>query len=632
MWVIIIFVILGLSGFVLSSYSGSAAKNYVARINDTEITTNEFQRAFTNYQQRLQQQLGENYSRFFNDAMMKETVLNGMIENELLAQLTTDAGFRASGNYVYQQLEKTPAFLDENGKFSEQQYDAILQQIGYSRDRFEFEIAAEAKQKQLVDGIRNTAFSLASTINALNQLAAQQRRIDLLRIDRAKLTPEVQVSDEEIQKYYDANKSAFMTEEQVQVAYIDLDLKAISSSIQIDDSAVKDYYQSNLSRYSQAEERDASHILIKLSDAMDAQAARQKLLDIKQSLKNGKTFEDMAKEYSQDPGSAKNGGALGFVRKGLMDKPFEDALFALKVGEISEPVQSQFGLHLIKLNQIRAGKTKPLAEVKDRIRQELQLQRAESRFYNDLDTLDKLAYEHQGSLEPAAEALGISIKTSPYFSRRGGPQIWRNQKVLNAAFSDEVLKENINSDPIELAEDHVIILRLKDLKPAEQKPLEQVKAQIRSLLIQEKVANKVAELSDQVYQKLVAGTKPEDLTNIDKSLEYVQYGYIGRDQKHDSEQAKKNSLAPDIRKAVFAITKPSADKPGYHEMKTASGDGAVVILYDIREGKVDTPKAELESMQKQLANANGQMDERSVVEFMRENSDIDINKQKQDEE
>ena len=632
MWVIIIFVILGLSGFVLSSYSGSAAKNYVIKVNDTEISRNDFQRALSNYQQRLQQSLGENYSRFFNPEMMRESVLEGMIENELITQLTHDAGFRATSSYIFQELARNPAFQDESGQFSRQKYEDVLKQFGYVPEQFERELAMQLTQQQLLEGIRNTAFSLEPDLNRFNALSAQQRDIDLFRINRARLLQTIEVSDEEISQYYETNPTRFMTEEQVQVSYIELDLKTMSKQIQVDDQEIRQFYESNLARYSQDEERSASHILIKVGENMSAEAASKKLNDIKAQLSAGKTFAELAKENSEDPGSASNGGSLGFVRRGMTDKPFEDALYALKVGEISGPVQSQFGVHIIKLNEIRSGKVKPFEEVKDRIRQELQLQKAESRFYNDADKLDKLAYEHQGSLEPAAEALGTSIKSSPFFSRRGGPQIWRNQKVLTTVFSPEILTDGVNSELIELSDDHVLVLRLKELKPAERKPLEQVKAEIRSQIINDKAAEKIKALSDEVYEKLQAGTAPASIAADNKFVELVDYGFVGRDEKHDSEQAKKNPLAADIRKAVFNLARPGEGKPVYHKTVATSGDGIVIILNAVRQGENNPDAATVESMQKQMANINAQIEERSVVRFVRNNSDIDINKEKQDEE
>ena len=279
MWVIIILVILGLSGFVLSSYTASNIKNYVVKVNDTEITRNEFQRAFNSYQQRLQQSLGENYARFFNEAMMRETVLNGMIENELMAQLTHEAGFRASANQVYQHIQSNPMFKDENGQFSKEKYNMVIQQyFGFSPEHYEAELAKGSAQDQLRNGIRESAFSLKSDINELERLSSQQRDIGYLRVDRAKVASSISVSDEEIEQYYTANKTAFMTEEQVQVAYLELNLKDMAKQQQVTDEEIKSFYQENLSRYSQAEERKASHILLKLPEKEDLAAALKKAM------------------------------------------------------------------------------------------------------------------------------------------------------------------------------------------------------------------------------------------------------------------------------------------------------------------------------------------------------------------
>ncbi len=634
MWVIIILVILALSGFVLSSYTASNVKNYVVKVNDREITTSEFQRAYNNYAQRLQQSLGENYSRFFNEEMMRESVMSGMIENELMAQLTNEAGFRVSAGRIYNQIQSNPAFQDETGKFSKEKYtETLTQYFGFGPEYYESELAKGLAQEQLRNGIVNTAFALQSELIELERLNTQQRDVGFLSVNRAKVNNAITVSDAEISSYYAAHKSEYMTDEQIKVAYIELNLKDISQQIQIADDEISKYYQENIARYSLAEERKASHILIKINEQTSSDAATQKLLDIKKSLAEGKSFAELAKEFSEDRGTALNGGSLDFITKGSTgNPPFEDAVYALKVGEVSEPVQSQFGFHLIRLDEIRAGKTKPLADVKEKIRNELQIQHAERRFYTDADTLDKLAYEHQGALEPAAEQLNLQIKESPYFSRLGGPQIWRNQKVLAAAFSQPVLHEGINSEMIELADDHLIVFRAKDVKAAEQKTLEQVKAQIHTRLMQEKLSTAITEQTTALYEKIKAGEDPQALAAGNDAIHWNNAGYIVREAKQTDAKEPQAQISPDVRKAIFELAKPAKDKPVIHKMTAASGDGVVVVLRDVRDNP-ETPAhtPEFEAKQRQIMDVNAQMSERAVIDYLRANSKIDINIEKQTE-
>lgn len=635
MWVIIILVILGLSGFVLSSYTQSTIKNYVVKVNDTEITSSEFQRALNNYQQRLKQSLGDNYARFFNEAMMRETVLNGMIENTLLAQFTHEAGLRTSAQQVYDQIQSSPAFKDENGQFSKEKYTQVIQDyFGSSPEYYESELAKGNAQEQLSNGIRDSAFSLKSEINELERLSSQQRDIGYLRVNRAKLASSITVTDEEVAQHYTANPSAYMTEEQVQVAYVELDLKSIAKQQAVTDEEVKAHYQENISRYSQAEERKPSHILIKLSDEVSAEAAKQKLLDIKKSLVEGKSFTDLAKEFSEDRGSALNGGRLEFIAQGSSgNQPFEDALFKLKVGEVSEPVQSQFGFHLIKLDEVRPGKVKPLDEVKAKIHQELQVQRAERQFYTDADILDKQAYEHQDSLEPAAEQLGLQIQLSPYFSRSGGPQIWRNKKVLETAFSHEIMQAGVNSELIELADDHLIVLRLKDIKPAELKTLDQVKTQVRAQLAQEKLNTAITEKTNELYAKLRNGEDPKVLAAADPTLDWVDVGFIDRVAKKTDTKDDKSTLAPEIRKAVFDMNKPGKSAVEFHKMDSSSSNGVIIVLRAVRDNPESSQQTtELEAKQRQFSSTNGQIAERAIIDYLRANSKIDINTEKQDTE
>ncbi len=624
-WIIVGFVTLGLSSFMLSSYIGGDVKNYVAKVNDTEISKRDFQMAFNNYQQQLQQSLGENYSRFFNEESMRGTVVNGLVNNELMYQLTLDAGFRAGGNQILAEIEKNPNFKDAAGVFSSKLYEQKVRQIGFSKQGYEQELAQYLVQKQLNEGVTKTVFAMDSTAREFRRLEQQQRDIDYLIIKKARLFKTVAVSDDELKKYYNAHLKEFLTEEQIKLAYIELNLKAIAKSIEVDIDDVREYYNANEANYSKD----------------DYVSAEKKIKRIEKRLKKGDSFEKLAKEFSQDPGSAANGGDLGFMAKGILEKPFEDALFALNKGQTSKPVRDKYGYHLIKLEGIRKAErrarhilikprkiSQSFNDVKNRIRNDIQLTRAEKQFYDDADKLDRLSYEFQDSLEPAMEQLGQKIKQSPFITRKGGVQIWRNQDVLRVAFGESVFTEGLNSELIKLSEDHVLVLRVKEHKPARQKPFSLVKNQIKTRLRSEKAEKNTEELASKMLADSKAGKNLSSLSKSHDAVSMYNAGFVGRKAQFDAKKIKKITLSSELRNAAFRMVKPVDGKAGHKKVELANGDSAVIVLKAVRDTNGDD-KNQRDSIKRSLTEIYAKANSTAILDYKRTHSEVEIVKQEE---
>jgi len=630
-WVIVGLIILGLSSFILSSYLGGNVKSYVAKVNDTEISDRQFRIAYNNRQAQLQQQLGENFSRFFNENMLRNSVVSGLVNNELLNQLSYEAGFRVGPDQVQKELAKVALFQDEDGQFSNQKFASFVEQYGYSAKGYALEESQRLANKQLLDGVTNSALTLRSDLAAYQKLNRQQRNIGVLTINKSELVKTIKVTQDDVKNYFESHTSEFMTDEQVKVDYLELSLKALADEQTIDIDDVKDFYEKNKGRYTISGEREASHILINVDDKTDDKAALAKLAVIQAKLKSGASFAELAKENSDDKFSAKKGGKFGRVNQEQGgNQAFNNALFSLQAeGDVSQPVRSEFGFHLIKLDKIFPGKVKPFEEVKAVLERELKGQKAERIFYEGQSKLENLTYQHQDSLEPAAEEIGLMIKTSPLFSRRGGAQIFRNQEILKEAFSEEVLQESLNSPMIKLSDDHVIVLRLKEHLPAKPKTFEQVQLLVENKLKLEKATLLVSKLAKEQLDKLNAGTIASSLVDSGK-ITWQEHGFIGRQAKYDQVQDKekkssKNSVRAEVRRAAFSLQKPVADKQSFHSMTASNGDALLIVLHAVR----DNPKLEeasvIEAMQKQLSQTIGAAESESVIGFMRSKSEVDIN-------
>jgi peptidyl-prolyl cis-trans isomerase D len=625
-WIIVGLVILALSSFILNSYLGSSVKTYVAKVNDQTITQRDYQMAFNSYEQRMRQMLGKNFAKFYNEKMMRQTVIDNLVRNALMQQLTRAAGFRTSDLQVANVIKNTPAFK-QDGKFSQKHYKDLLARVGYTPSQYESDISHDQSQQQFEEGLSGSAFILKSQAQDYLQLELQQRNVDYLLINMPALRKNISVSDKDIKDYYDSHLSAFMTKEQVQVSYLNLDKQALARKVKVSDAELQAYYNNHKASYT--------------SD--DYAAAKKKIEDIAARIRKGASFAEMAKKYSQDPGSARKGGDLGFFSKGMMVKPFQEAAFKLKVGQISKPIRTKFGYHLIKLIAIRDdGKQRrvrhilikpekvvqPFAKVKSQIVRAVQLQHADKIFYQDADKLDRLSYEYQDSLDPAAEKLNEKIQVSPFFSRQGGAGIWGNPDVIKAAFSDDVLKGGLNSDLIKISDDHMLVLRLKQHKPATQKPLADVKQQIETLLKKQRASAEAAKLASKYVAEIKKGEKPDKLAAANNAVSWTQAGYIGRKPQYDANQNDKVKVPAEIRKQAFLIGKPQDKQPVVDSEQLANGDAAVIILSAIRDKPGNKDDKQVTAVQQQLLQSENRVQRSLLLQYQRAHSKIDIVKEK----
>lgn len=618
-WTIVGLIIITFALFGLSSYLSGASKVVAASVNGVEISQTDLEQAYRNYQERLMQMFGERYRpEMFNEEQLKAELLQGMILRELLNQKLADEGYHASAQQVLDRIHAYEAFQEE-GKFSASKYKKVLALRGMSSDAFESDLNREITSLQLRSGISNTEFVTTQEKNALQMLLNQQRDIGYLTIKAAAFQDQVKPTDEEIKKLYEQNMDSYRTAEKVQVEYVELKLDDVASRQEVTDAMIQQHYDAFKDNYK----------------TTDDEAAKKQLEDILAKIKKGANFAEMAKKYSQDPGSAKQGGDLGFFSKGVMDKAFEDASFSLKKGELSKVVKSQFGYHIIQLEEIKAGdpeerrvrhilikpqqKIKPLAEVKDAIRKELKYQQAEKIFYDDADKLNNLSYEMPDSLQPVADQLALQIKESPLMTRRGGPGVLSNPKVITAAFSSEVINSGKNSELIELSDTHLMVLRLKQHMPSAVKPLDEVKTQIRQQLVQQQAGTKVNEVVQQLLQRLRNGETPEQLSKAYADSKWLKTGFIGRNSE------AKSTVPMSVRNKAFAMPKPEAGKASWDSVQLNDGDQALVAVYAVQQGNAKPD----DKFTKQYVSALGNADYDGILQLMKSQADITISQPKE---
>lgn len=576
-WTIVILLIATFALWGIQEYTSPEPVVNVAEVNGSEIPVAQFQQSYQQQRARLQQMLGENFNpAFFDEKSMKSDVLEGMIEREVLVQNAAKSGMRVSdvllGNYI-----RTIPELQNDGQFDKELYNRLLRSQGLSVKGFEQSVRGDLLLQQVRQGVMDSAFATPSEVEALIRLREQRRDIGYLLVPVSQYEQDAAVEDAAIEKYYNDNRDQYRTPEQVSVEYLELSVASLAAGVQVSEEELRQYYQERKRDFSVPEERQARHILIQVgSDApqADIDAARAKIEDILARVRKGESFADLAREFSQDPGSAQNGGDLGFFGRGIMDKAFEDASFALAVGEVSEPVRSAFGFHIIKLEAVQGGQSKPFEEVRAQLERELKRQRAEERYFAQAEQLYNLTFENPDNLSVAAQALGLEVRSTEPFSRERGFGIAANPKVREAAFADDVLQRGNNSEPIELTADHEVVLRVKERKPEALRPLEDVREEIRLSLRDDAALKKAQETGQALISRLQKG---EDIAELAKSakLSWERPGLVGRTAAE---------VKPEIIGEAFRLPRPLPGKPVFGGKSLASGDFAVVAVYEVQDG------------------------------------------------
>jgi len=618
-WVIVGMIIIPFALWGINSYIGGGGDTSVAKVDGVEISQGQLQSAFLQQRQRLQEMFGGKLPAMFTDEMIKSQVLQQLVEQEMLVQAANANGMRIGDDILAQTITSIGAF-QEDGKFSNTRYQQLLRAQGLMPGTFEQRVRRDMLSAQITGGVSSTSFVTDAEVDNYLRLQLQQRSSGYLTVPSAKFQGDVAVSDEEIADYYAQNAQNYMQPERVKVDFLELNIEDLAKNVAVDEAAMRERYEARKMNYTAPEQRKASHILIKLAkDASDEQvaAAQKKAEAILARIRGGEDFAALAKAESDDPGSANQGGDLGFFGKGMMDAAFEQTAFALKKGEVSEPIRSSFGIHIIKVTDIQGGEVKSFDQVKAELKKELQMEQAEQRYYDMAEQLANLTYEHPESLSLAAEELELPVKTSAFFTRNGGAGIAAEPKVVSAAFGDEVLARGNNSETIELGRNHIVVLRLNEHQPEAQRPLEEVKAGIVSTLKGDKAKGEAEKLAAAVLERVRSGEKPAELA---KAL-----GITWSGKKTISRDAA--DVDRSISAELFRMPKPAEGETVSRQLALPSGDQAVLILYAVADGKpAEADESGRRKAVTRLQQAEANADLASVVTGIRSNTDISIRK------
>ncbi len=600
----------GVDSYVRNTGAGTD----LARVGDSKISIQQFDQALRTQQERLRQVLGANFRpELMNTPAAKLAVLNSLIDQRLLLLEAAKGRLGAGDDLLREVISQIPA-LQEDGRFSLTRYQAALASQGMSQAQFEAQLRQDLTLKQMVDAIGETAIAGNTVTNRLLRIQAEERQIAEWRLAPEQYAGQVKIDASAVQAYYEQNKVQFEVPEQAKVEYLVLSLDVLLAQLAPSDAEVSAWYEGHKDRYQQPEERRASHILILTGGDVDPEKARAKAAEaLKEVQKSPARFAELAKQYSQDPGSAEKGGDLGFFARGTMVKAFDESVFKLRENEISDLVQSEFGYHIIKLTAIKAGKQRSLVEVRPEIEDELKRQTAARQFADAAESFSNMVYEQPDSLQPAADRFKLKIQQSGWVARNTTPELLAtlgqlgNQKILSALFADDAVKNKRNTEVVEIAPNTLLAARVLEHRPASTKPLEAVRAGIEATLKAQEEAKLARAAGEARLRELQQGGEDK-----------VTWSLVRNVSRQDGRQVPGAAL-----KAIF---KADVEKlPAY---VGAQGSDGNYLLYKIM--KVSHPEKVDENsrkaLQREYATIVGQEDFSAYLSGLRTRYKIDINK------
>jgi peptidyl-prolyl cis-trans isomerase D len=603
--VILSFVFAGVGSYINSSASGAAAN-----VNGEEIGLDELERAYQNERSRMESQFGDAFATLASDTAylqnFRQGILDRLISEKLLDQAAQEFGLRVSDEQIKLAIVGMQEFQID-GQFDNDRYLALLRQAGFQTNNFRDYMRVDMVRRQLSQSLMGTEFALVGEAKSAYLMQQQSRDIRYLSIPASKFVDQVNISDDEILGFYQSNISQFDTQQKVSLSYVELVLDDLLSSIVVTDDEIAEYYQQNLFDYRTDEERQAAHILFESADEDEAIATKAE--EVLAKIQAGENFAELAKRFSSDTFSAENGGDLGWFGKGIMDPAFEEAAFSLaNKDDVSGVIKSEFGYHIIMLTDVKPEQVNAFENVKEEIIVKVKTFKAEERFYEISQRMSEVAFEVPDNLEEVADLAGKTINTTNLFSRANAPDAVSNPNVLSSAFSFELIEDAVNSEVIELARNHIIVVRVAEHEPERTKTIEEVKEQIQQTLAARSAQQAARDWALELKEALVNN---ED---VNPKLATLELSWEEKQAVTRNDPALSQSI-------VDALFKLSATDTSVVDLIT--GDISLVQLTQVNSA-AEANAQQLTSLQNRLASSKSQIIYGAVVESLKAQADIEI--------
>ncbi len=606
---IAILVLIGIPFVFVGINYNFIGSSYAAKVDGSDINVNQFEQA---YRQQLERnpswaQLPQQFR-----VQIRERVLDSLIRNRLVDLYLTGRGYQISDTLLTEAIQRTPDFqLD--GKFDKETYFSLLAQNGYEPAQFEALQRRALREDQLQRAIGATAIVTPAEYRRYLNLVAEERRVRLASFGLEGVADQVDITDDMITAFYDDNPTLFQTPESADIEFIDIRRDAVAAGIEISDEELQQYYEESRDRYLQDEQRQARHILILFDDDEDAaEALANELLS---RIEAGESFQSLAGEYSRDGGTAANGGDLGVLTKTQLPGELGSAIFAMNAGDVEGPIKTDFGFHIVRLDRILERGPLPLDQVRGDLLAELQNQKADSEF-RGLERRVSDALFDTPDLQSIADATGLEVKSADAFTREGGEPFGNNQAAIDAVFDSRVLFDGELSEPVELDANTTAVFRVTAYREASRKPLDEVRDEVIAALREQEAEKIVLDKAESMLQALAGG---DDFADAAAQVGATVTGpvSVGR-QSEDVDQA--------VLVEIFTAQKPAPDKPITGRVANISGGYTVYSLEAVLPGRPESiPLAERDAGKLQLAAQAGTADYRAFVQALYNEADIVIN-------
>jgi peptidyl-prolyl cis-trans isomerase D len=602
--------------FGIQSYMNPRTETYVARVNGHEISQDDFREHYNQFRSQMQRMYGKQFNAVdFDTPQRKRELLDQMVNEQLILDANDKLGAAVPASRIQSVIMQDPNF-QVDGKFDKERYRLILGASQKSPEWYQEQVRRDLAVRQIPLELTHGSGITDAQVDAYLRLRDQTRDFRFVKLDTPKA--EVKIADADIEAYYKAHGDEFMTPEKVSLEYVEIDAAKMQADIKADDATLKQRYEEQKSRFVSPEQRQASHILVKVeanADAAAQKAALEKAQAIAAEAKAGKDFAALAKADSADLGSKAQGGDLGWLEKGVTDPAFESALFAMKKGDISDPVKTDEGYHIIQLRDVHPEKVRGFDEVKaDLTKQYLESER--ERVYSDVSgKLTDAVYQDPTSLTAAAKELNLPLQKTTLFTRAGGEGIAANPAVVKAAFSNAVLTEGNTSDAVELGPNHIVFVRVDQHEKSVPKSLDHVHDQIKTKLTGQELSKQAKEQADVLNARLEKGETLEQIVAPLK-LKIEQEKDIGRNAVN---------LDQTLVAEVFKLSRPQEGKPVTTQVALANDAYALVALDAVKDGdpaKLDAKTRE--AARNQLAQGIGEETVRGYVDSLRKTAKIEI--------
>ena len=576
--------------------------NAVARVAGQVISQQEFANAQREQSDRMRQMLRGNFDpSMMDNPEARQATLDGLVNQRVLIIQAAKRNLIVSDERLRNVILAIPA-LQENGQFSKDRYGVLLSSQGMTPQSFEAKLRQDLAIQAVSAGVSDSAFAPKTVLDLLVRAQSEEREVQELVVKSSDFAAQVKLADGAVKSYYDANQREFQVSAMVKVEYLMLSQDTIAASIVVDNDQIKAFYDQNQARYSQDEQRQASHILLKADG--DKAAARAKAEGVlKEAIAPGADFAALAKKYSQDPGSAAQGGDLGLFARGAMVKPFEDAAFKLREGEISGLVESDFGLHIIKLISIKGSKVKPFEAMRAEIEKEWKKQQAQKKYSESAESFSNTVFEQSDSLKPAAEKFKLEVKTTGFFARAAATAPLNHQKLLDRLFGDDAIKSKRNTEAVETAAATLVSARVIEFKPQAIRPLAEVQTDIS------------ARLNAKAAQALAKKDGEAKLKAAQASVDAVAFGAVKTISRD-----KPEGISPIALKDVMAAG--LAKTPAVVGVELENGYGVYRINKSAQPEKMDVAKRE--NLRVALTRAQSEADFAGFLESLKKTAKVEL--------